>query len=99
VPCSGSGTWARTPEWLSMFKAEELEHFQLLQRKIVENLVAFLKPGMPLVYITCSVFKKENEENIEHFTSTLPLEQVESTYINGISHGADTLFVARMVRK
>ena len=45
VPCTGSGTWARTPEWLTMFNKEHLEEFISLQRNIVKNLSEFAKPG------------------------------------------------------
>jgi 16S rRNA (cytosine967-C5)-methyltransferase len=99
VPCSGSGTWSHTPERLLMFSENELERYRELQRKIIQNLVQFLKPGMPLVYITCSVFKKENEDNLDYFTSTFPLEVIKSGYIDGVSHDADTLFAAQMVAK
>jgi 16S rRNA (cytosine967-C5)-methyltransferase len=99
VPCSGSGTWARTPEWLSMFDSKLLRYYQSLQRKIIENLVAFLPSGKPLVYITCSVFESENEENVKSFTKELPLELEESAYLNGIAHGADTMYVARLIKK
>ena len=68
VPCSGSGTWSRSPEWLKNDIDKRLtEHFIPLQRKIVTNVLPYLKEGFPLIFITCSVFKKENEENIEFF--------------------------------
>ena len=98
VPCSGSGTWARTPEWLQMFKESSLDEFQSLQRKIVSNLVRYLPKNKPLIYITCSVFKKENEENISFFTRNLHLIVESNAYIRGFMQGADTLFVACLVR-
>jgi 16S rRNA (cytosine967-C5)-methyltransferase len=98
VPCSGSGTWARTPEWLGMFNAASLNEFQTLQRQIVSNLARYLPNGKPLVYITCSVFKKENEDNLGYFAQHLHLTVENNSYIRGFLHGADTLFVARLVR-
>jgi 16S rRNA (cytosine967-C5)-methyltransferase len=99
VPCTGSGTWARTPEWLSMFQPAQLEKYQTMQRKAVQNLVPFLQTGMSLVYITCSVFKKENEDNIEYFSNQLNLGVEEECYFEGSAYGADTLFAARLIRK
>src|SRR5205085_4153114 len=38
VPCSGSGTWSRSPEWLQKDISLRLsEHFIPLQRRIVSN--------------------------------------------------------------
>jgi 16S rRNA (cytosine967-C5)-methyltransferase len=78
---------------------KQVDEFQNLQRKIIQNLTAVLESGKSLVYITCSVFNKENEDNVDYFTKELPLELVESNYINGIPHGADVLFAARFVKK
>ena len=65
VPCSGSGTWARTPEQLSFFDNKELKRYASLQQKIVMNALQSLKENGYLLYITCSVFKMENEDNVQ----------------------------------
>ncbi len=99
VPCSGSGTWSRSPEWLQNNTDMRLdEHFIPLQRKIVTNVIPYLKVGFPLIFITCSVFKKENEENIQYFVNNLPLKLEKSTYLEGYKSGGDTLFVARLTK-
>ena len=64
APCSGSGTWGRTPESLTFFKATEIDRYQSLQRRIVSNAFPRLKKGGCFLYITCSVFKKENEDMV-----------------------------------
>jgi 16S rRNA (cytosine967-C5)-methyltransferase len=64
VPCTGSGTWSRTPEQLFYFDIKEIERYSNLQKKIVHNLAPYIKPGGHFLYITCSVFKKENEEAV-----------------------------------
>ena len=61
APCSGSGTWGRSPEMISQFRESRILAFQNLQKSIVSNVVNYLKPGKPLIYITCSVYKEENE--------------------------------------
>ena len=99
VPCSGSGTWSRSPEWLQNDVDKRLtEHFIPLQRKIVTNVLPYLKVGFPFIFITCSVFKKENEENIEYFVNNLPLKLEKSAYLEGYKSGGDTLFVARLTK-
>ena len=99
APCTGSGTWTRSPEWLSNFKPEMVYDYSEKLKKIVGNVLKNLKIGAPLIYVTCSVFKKENEENIKHFTENFPLTLECSEYLFGYKNGADNLFVARMNKK
>jgi 16S rRNA (cytosine967-C5)-methyltransferase len=94
VPCSGSGTWARTPERLHFFKDSEIEQYALLQRKIIDNALLYLKASGYLLYITCSVFKKENEENVAYVKEKYKMNLIKSEYLKGYEIQADTLFVA-----
>ncbi|MEO6844473.1 MAG: Fmu (Sun) domain-containing protein [Ginsengibacter sp.] len=94
VPCSGSGTWARTPEQLHYFKKEQISEYAALQKKIVTNIAKALKKDGYLLYITCSVFKEENEENVNYIQNELGLELLQSKYLKGYEMQADTLFVA-----
>jgi 16S rRNA (cytosine967-C5)-methyltransferase len=61
LPCSGSGTWSRTPEALYYFNPETISNYRQRQEKILSNIIMRLKPNGILVYITCSVFADENE--------------------------------------
>jgi 16S rRNA (cytosine967-C5)-methyltransferase len=94
VPCSGSGTWERTPEQLIFFKKNEIGKYASLQKKIIENTVPSLKNKGYLLYITCSVFKKENEENVYFVQQNLKLDLIKLEYLKGYEMQADTLFVA-----
>ena len=94
VPCSGSGTWARTPEQQRYFSAEKMETFSSLQFAIVSNLIPALKTGGSLVYITCSVFKDENEIQLKRLVDKLPVKLVRHEYFLGADHQADTMFAA-----
>ncbi len=96
APCSGSGTWGRTPEMISQFDPQKLEFFQRLQKTIAANVVKFLKPGKPLIYITCSAFKAENEEVVNYLVKELGLKLEEKKVLKGYEHKADTMFVARL---
>ena len=99
APCSGSGTWGRTPEMLSQFKEHSITFFQELQRKIVTNAVPYLNSGKPLIYITCSVFAEENEDQArwiaEQFNFTIEHQEL----IKGYENKADSMFVARLIKK
>ncbi|MBE2290057.1 MAG: methyltransferase domain-containing protein [Chitinophagaceae bacterium] len=94
VPCSGSGTWARTPEPLHFFNSEVQQKFPPLQRAIAVNVSKYLRPGGRLIYITCSVFRQENEEVVEHIVANTGLKVQHMQLINGISILADSMFIA-----
>lgn len=98
VPCSGSGTWARTPEQLSFFQPEKILMYQELQKKIVAAAVKKLKKGGRLVYITCSVFKKENEEMAAYMKEALRLSVESAVLLKGYEMQADTMFVVVLNR-
>ncbi|MBS1781914.1 MAG: hypothetical protein JSS78_02490 [Bacteroidetes bacterium] len=98
VPCSGSGTWSRTPEQLFFFNVSSLKNFQFLQKAIVQNALSFLKVGGRLVYITCSVFQQENEAIIHSICADEKVEVLEMELINGIENKADSMFVS-VIRK
>jgi len=98
APCSGSGTWGRTPEMIAQFNPQKIEFFQRLQQNIAGNVVKYLKPGKPLVYITCSVFKGENEDVVNFLISELGLKLQEMKVLTGYESKADTMFVARLIK-
>lgn len=97
APCSGSGTWGRTPEMIAQFDTHKIEFFQRLQKTIAANVIKYLKPGQPLIYITCSAFKAENEDVVKYLVEEKGLKLEEMQVLKGYEHKADTMFVARMV--
>lgn len=99
VPCSGSGTWGRSPEWLRFFDAKEIDNYSALQKKIVHNAIPHVAEGGYFLYITCSVFKKENEEVVEFIQSNQALQLVRSAVLKGYHRKADTMFAALFQRK
>jgi 16S rRNA (cytosine967-C5)-methyltransferase len=94
VPCSGSGTWPRTPADLLFFQRNQIQKYAALQKKIVFNTTKKLEPAGYLLYITCSVFAKENEENVKWICEQTGLKLIESGYLKGYEKQADTLFAA-----
>ena len=94
APCTGSGTWSRTPEQLFYFKKETIEKYTALQKKILENVVPHIKPGGQLLYITCSVFKKENEDVVKYVQENFKLKLQKKEILKGYEMKADTLFAA-----
>ncbi|MDI9358009.1 MAG: hypothetical protein QM528_03570 [Phycisphaerales bacterium] len=94
VPCSGSGTWARTPEAAYYFDTHVLEQFEERQKKIIESVLPNLKSKGFLAYITCSVFKKENSLMVAHFKKTYNLTVVYEESFYGYALRSDSMFVA-----
>jgi len=94
VPCTGSGTWSRTPEQLTFFRKKNIDTYVALQRKIIENAVLHLGAHGFFLYVTCSVFKKENEENVAFIQQKFQLNLLAMEYLKGYEIQADTLFVA-----
>lgn len=94
APCSGSGTWGRTPEQLAFFTTAEIDRYATLQRKIVTTAVNALAPGGFLLYITCSVFAAENEQQAAYIQNQLQLKPVAATLLKGYHEKADTMYAA-----
>lgn len=94
APCSGSGTWSRTPEQLSFFKKEKIESYVALQKAIAVNAIRCLEKGGYFLYITCSVFKKENEDVVDYLLQETGMTLIEQKYYKGYADKADTLFTA-----
>jgi 16S rRNA (cytosine967-C5)-methyltransferase len=92
APCTGSGTWSRTPEQLFYFKQKTITEYTKRQKAIALNASKQLKPGGLFIYITCSVFKSENEDIAALLSNELQL--VHQYYLEGWGAKADTMFVA-----
>lgn len=99
APCTGAGTWGRTPEMIRQFNMTKIEEFSRLQKNIAGHVSKFLKPGKPLVYITCSVFRKENEEVIGYIVKELGFTLEEQKVFKGYRENADSMFAARLIKQ
>ena len=99
VPCSGSGTWARTPEQKLSITDEKLKQFSDLQYKISSNLIAALKTDGVLYYSTCSVYKSENADVVNKLINNHSLELLEQKIISGIGTNADTMYFAKLIKR
>ncbi len=97
VPCTGSGTWGRNPEALYFFDEKEIGRYSNLQKKIVSNIIPALKKNGRLVYITCSVFKKENEEMVDFIRQEFHLRVEKTELLKGYEDKADSMFAASFI--
>ncbi|MEP6711076.1 MAG: Fmu (Sun) domain-containing protein [Ferruginibacter sp.] len=94
APCTGSGTWGRTPEQLLYYKQNNIQEYAKKQKLIAENALQHLTKDGLFFYITCSVFKKENEAVAEYLKEKFHLQLLQMEYIKGYEIKADTMFVA-----
>lgn len=94
VPCSGSGTWGRTPENITGFDLQKIDMYADLQRRIFANVLPHLKPGGLLYYMTCSVFKEENEGNVAFFIEHYGLKIHSEHYLPADAQNSDYLYCA-----
>lgn len=94
APCSGSGTWSRTPEQLSFFTLADTDKYAEMQKSIASTALECLQKDGLFFYITCSVFKKENEDVVEFLKNKFDLQVMQAEYIKGYNTEADTMFVA-----
>ncbi len=69
VPCSASGVIRRHPDIKFLRTAEDIQNITVLQAEIINALWPLLSKGGKLLYITCSVFQAENDEQITAFTN------------------------------
>jgi 16S rRNA (cytosine967-C5)-methyltransferase len=93
VPCSGSGTWRRNPENLHYFDPQTIEQFADRQLSIIQNVLPSLAVGGYLVYLTCSVFAAENENNIKQvLQSNDNLQLVSEEFCGGIDLQGDFIY-------
>lgn len=72
VPCSGIGAWRRSPDARWRLTPQSLDHEVARQRDILGRAAALPAIGGRLIYVTCSVLRRENEEQIEWFLGSRP---------------------------
>lgn len=94
VPCTGSGTWGRSPEQLYFFDPSSIEKYAAVQKQICKAVIDFMKPGGYLLYCTCSVFRAENEASIEWLQKKFHLQLLKMESLTGYEMAADNLFAA-----
>jgi 16S rRNA (cytosine967-C5)-methyltransferase len=64
APCSGTGVWRRRPDSKWRITPQAVERRQQEQREVLIEAARYLKPGGRLAYITCSLLRSENEDQV-----------------------------------
>lgn len=72
VPCSGTGVIKRNPDTKWKLQPEHLDRVTAIQENIINDYSQMLKKGGLMVYATCSILRRENEEQVEKFLKEHP---------------------------
>lgn len=77
APCTGTGTWRRSPDSRWKITQESLADLTAIQKSVLQNASKMVKKGGRLVYATCSILKEENEHQVEEFLKENPTFRVQ----------------------
>ena len=72
APCTGTGTWRRSPDARWNLSQQNVDDLVALQQSILESAKRLVKPGGRLLYATCSMLNEENEQQVERFLEANP---------------------------
>ncbi len=111
VPCSGLGVIRKKPD-IRYKDLTELQRLPEIQQRILDNLCRYVKPGGVLLYSTCTIMKRENENVISAFLQEHPQFYPEAFPVpekfpgsnNGMLtllpsvHGTDGFFICKLRR-
>ena len=112
VPCSGLGVIRKKPD-VRYKDLAQTARLPEIQRAILENVQHYVRPGGVLLYSTCTVLRRENEDVAEAFLrehSEFSAETVHFPENSGIpdgamttllpcDHGTDGFFICKLRRK
>ena len=88
APCTGTGVWRRNPDAKWRTRPGALEQRLREQREILREAAIYVKTGGRLVYVTCSLLREENEDQVSAFLSEtdgfLPLDAAHAARAAGV---------------
>jgi 16S rRNA (cytosine967-C5)-methyltransferase len=106
APCSGSGTWRRQPENKWRLTPARLDELNALQDMLLDQAAARAAGKARIVYATCSVLPRENEDRVAAFLtrhpafSVVPADAAGGEFFRAspLSTGTDGFFTALLQR-
>lgn len=99
APCSGSGSWRRTPDAKWRFSKENLDNLLITQREILDRAAGFVRSGGVMNYATCSMLNCENTAQVEQFLSRNSDFELDRSAFFSPPHFGDGFFSARLIKK
>ncbi|MFN5028074.1 MAG: 16S rRNA (cytosine(967)-C(5))-methyltransferase RsmB [Burkholderiales bacterium] len=89
VPCSGSGVTRRHPDIKWIRRETDIKRFAIAQHRLLASIWNCLRVGGRLLYVTCSVFREENQGVIEQFLVEQPTARrlsISVALASGVGH-------------
>lgn len=94
APCSASGVIRRHPDIKSLRRPGDIDALVATQARLLDALWPLLAPGGMLLYATCSVLRRENEQQIAAFLRRQPQAQelrIDAEWGRAVAHGRQIL--------
>lgn len=113
APCSGLGVIRKKPD-IRYKDPEPLAALPSVQRRILENVSSYVRPGGTLLYSTCTLLRRENEDVVSAFLEAHPQFGPEPFQLPGVPgtegsswmltlwphiQGTDGFFISRMKKR
>ena len=99
VACSGLGVLSRRPDSKWKRTKRDLKDLERIQREILDNSWAQLPEGGKIVYLTCTVNTRENEEQVGAFLKRAPEARLEREYRTVFDSGLGEFFYGAVISK
>ena len=94
APCSGSGTWRRSPELRWRLTPARLERHLADQARLMDIGAELVAPGGKLLYAVCSVITREGRAQVDEFLNRHASWTADSGYLpDGIGRAAGRGFL------
>lgn len=99
VPCSGFGIIRRKPE-IRYKNLDDIKELPQIQYNILFTSSRYLKSGGVIIYSTCTLNKKENEQIVDRFLNdNTDFSLVESKTVFPTKNGGDGFFYSILKKK
>lgn len=89
APCSGEGMFRRDDDMVKDWTSRGPEYYSPIQRRILEQAVAMLKPGGMLLYSTCTFSRLEDEDNVNFLLESHPEMELVPFNLASVPGSAD----------
>ncbi|MGM0525912.1 MAG: 16S rRNA (cytosine(967)-C(5))-methyltransferase RsmB [Pseudomonadota bacterium] len=106
APCSATGVIRRHPDIKWLRRSSDIDALVALQAKILDHIWPLVANGGELLYATCSVISKENQQQVDSFlertsdANLIPInEQTDTLQILPAADGGDGFFYARFKKQ
>ena len=99
LPCSGLGVLAKKTDLKYKMSLETEKEVAELQREILQVIHQYVKPGGTLLYSTCTICKRENEDNVAWFLDNIKGFQLEWEEQIFPARETDGFYIAKFKRE